>query len=337
MPSARETYAALVTDIIQQLEAGVMPWRRPWAVQRPVNLYTRKAYTGINVLALMNSAARNGYRSPSWITENQALDRGGRILPSELDAPTFIAMMYTTKFTVLSKTGAPVVLRRLTGRSFPVYNLEQTRGLGRLEPAARNLDLWNQGCERIVEAWADAPPITYNQTGACYWPAEDKIGMPDFEQFHSSAAYYATLFHEMIHATGHAKRLNRSGVRAPYPDRTDSLYATEELVAELGSAFLCSDAGIGNASLQDNASYISSWLGALSENRNIFFFAAWLAERACDHVLARVTGGKREDGSKLVGDAAPNTTAQRSKLATVAPGANEATTVNPSHADRRAA
>ena len=337
MPSARETYAALVTDIIQQLEAGVMPWRRPWAVQRPTNLYTRKAYTGINVLALMNSATRRGYRSPSWITENQALDRGGRILPSEIDDPTFIAMMYTTKFTVLSKAGAPVVLRRLSGRSFPVYNLEQTRGLGRLEPAARNLDLWNQGCERIVEAWTGAPPIVYNQTGACYWPVEDKIGMPDLEQFHSSAAYYATLFHEMIHATGHPSRLNRGGVRPPYPDPHDSLYATEELIAELGSAFLCSDAGIGNASLQDNASYISSWLGALSENRTHFFFAAWQAERACEHVLGRVAPGKRMGNSKLVDDATPNTTAERRKLATVAPDAKEATTANPGHADRRAA
>lgn len=293
MPSARETYAALVADIIERLQAGVLPWRRPWVVERPTNLFTRKPYSGVNVLALMNAAEQRGFRSSSWITERQALDRGGRILPSEVKRPAHIAMLYMRSFTVSSTNGQSVQVRRLSGRSFPVYNLEQTRGLGRLEPPAPTLQLWNHACERLVENWKTGPRLVTDPSRARYRPAEDVIAIPEPSLFESSSAYYATLFHEMIHATGHPSRLARRSLNDPTRRFGSDSYAFEELVAELGSAFLCSEAGIGNVGLQDSAAYIDSWLKALSGDRNRLFLAAFLAERACDLVLGRVTGGRR--------------------------------------------
>lgn len=293
MPSGREAYSAIVSAVLGQLEQGVMPWRRPWVVQRPTNLFTRKPYTGINVLALMRAAEVRGFRSSSWITANQARRRGGRILDAEVDRPAYVAMMYMTTFVATTRHGERIPVRRLTGRCCPVYNLEQTRGLGRLEPAAPNLLLWNHACEDIVRSWGDAPRVVPDRAAAFYRPSDDVVAMPDASQFSTSAAYYATLFHELVHATGHRSRLARwtgsdAGMRFG-----EEGYAFEELVAELGSAFLCSEAGIGNVGCQDNAAYIDSWLRVLRKDRGKLFLAAFQAERACDLVLGRVTGGRR--------------------------------------------
>ena len=294
MPSAPETYAALVTAILAQLERGEMPWRRPWAFDRPGNLFTRRSYTGINVLALMLAAQERGYRSSLWTTATQAMERGGRVLAGELERPVHIAMMYMKSFTTTSGRGQRVVVRKLAGRSYPVYNLEQTRGLGRLVRPGRNLELWNLECDRIVRAWPGAPRLVPDPERAFYRPADDVVAIPDRDCFESDSRYYATLFHELIHATGHPTRLNRESFRSPAIDFGSEAYAFEELVAELGAAFLCSETGIGNATMQDNAAYIGGWLKVLRRDRKKLFLAAFLAERACDLVLGRVSGGKRE-------------------------------------------
>ena len=156
MPTGPETYAALVTAILAQLERGEMPWRRPWAVERPSNIFTRRNYSGLNVLALMLAAQERGYRSSLWTTEIQARERGGHVLAGELAHPVHIAMMYMKSFTATSKSGQRIDVRKLAGRSYPVYNIEQTRGLGRLVRPGRNLELWNLECERLVSAWQDA-------------------------------------------------------------------------------------------------------------------------------------------------------------------------------------
>lgn len=303
MPSARDTYQSLVLSIVAELEKGVMPWRRPWVVQRPSNLFTRKPYTGINVLALMHAAEQRGFRSASWLTECQARRRGGHVLAAETGRPASIVMLYTRPQAVTSRGGERKVVRVLTGRSFPVYNLEQTRGLGRLEEVAITLDLFHQGAERLAGGWNGAPAVIADPSRAFYSATRDLIAMPDRSQFDSGGAYFATLFHEMIHATGHPSRL----ARETFLDGKDKFgteeYAFEELIAELGAAFLCSEAGIGNVGLQNNASYIESWLTVLRRDRNKLSLAAFLAERASDLVLGRVSGGVRNAAGDEQGQA----------------------------------
>jgi len=294
MPTAPETYSALVLDILDELERGEMPWRRPWAVEKPSNLFTRRNYSGINALALMLAAQRRGYRSSVWTTAIQARERGGYVLPDELDRPVHIAMMYMRSFVTTSKSGQRVTVRKLAGRSYPVYNLEQTRGLGRLVRPGRNLELWNLQCDRLVREWKDAPRVVAHPDRAFYRCREDVIAIPDRDCFESDSHYYATLFHELIHATGHPARLNRESFRPPGADFGSEVYAFEELVAELGAAFLCSETGIGNATMQDNAAYIGAWLKTLRRDKRKLFLASFLAERACDLVMGRVSGGRRD-------------------------------------------
>jgi len=297
MPSARDTYRTLVHSIVAELERGVMPWRRPWVVERPSNLFTRKPYTGINVLALMHAAQQRGYRSASWLTECQARRRGGHVLATEVLRPASIVMLYMRSQTVTARHGQHKVARILTGRSFPVYNLEQTRGLGRLEEPAATMDLFHQGAERVAGGWKGAPAVIADSARAFYSATRDVIAMPGRGQFGNGGAYFATLFHEMIHATGHPSRLGRETFLDGKGDFGTEAYAFEELIAELGAAFLCSEAGIGNVGLQDNAAYIESWLTVLRRDRNKLSLAAFLAERASDLVLDRVSGGQRVAGN----------------------------------------
>lgn len=298
MPSSQAAYAELVDTVLQRLSEGVMPWREPWTAASPANLYTRREYQGVNRLLLRTTAIQRGYGSPYWVTVRQAQLRGGHVIPGELSRPVMACSMRWRTYTFTDAKGRPVQRWGLSGRSFALYNFEQTRGLGRLVPDASNLDFWTPTeAERIVANWKDGPVRFVHPDRAFYRPLEDRIGMPDRANFDSSDAYHATLFHEMVHATGHPSRCARfpsDGRGLPFGSPE---YAFEELVAELGAVFLCGEAGIANRGLQDNAAYLGSWLEVLSDDRRQLFVAASLAEKACDTILGRKPRAAGEDSA----------------------------------------
>lgn len=171
-------------------------------------------------------------------------------------------------------------------RHFIVFNVEQIEGasiepLPRAQPVARI-----ETAEAVVESMPSPPKLAVHSTSAFYRPADDLVAMPRIESFQSADSYYATLFHELSHATGHPSRLNRPGVAQTTHFGSED-YSREELVAELASAFVCAEIGLDNSLIADSASYISGWLDALRRDPKAVVLASTQARRAADYILAR--------------------------------------------------
>lgn len=234
-----KVYEIVTEQILEQLEQGVVPWSRPWKDDglAPANLATGRAYRGIYVLLL-------GFRAgstPWWLTFRQAKALGGRILRGAKSAPVVFWRWAEKKDP---KTGEEIAGEDGTAERFPVlryyrvFNLDQAEGIpesripeiggGTVEPVAE--------AERIVSGFPSPPTIEHRaQPRACYAPASDTVTMPPREVSDSTTGYYSTLFHELAHSTGHARRLGRPSFERNHaaPFGSDE-YAREELVAELG-------------------------------------------------------------------------------------------------------
>ena len=177
-------------------------------------------------------------------------------------------------------------------RYYSVFNVEQCDGIShaRLEAEHDEPAPFNpiESAERIVASYPKPPSISEDGRGSAYYrPATDSIRMPERETFDSEAHFYATLFHEMAHSTGHESRLSRAGITNPIRHASHE-YSQEELVAEMGAAFLTAEAGIDAEVLMDNsAAYVASWLKALRNDKKLVVFAAAQAQKAVDHILDR--------------------------------------------------
>ena len=265
----RQTVYEQITDrIISMLEAGTVPWRKPWNVQTglPRNLVTKKAYRGINTFLLHAMS----YESPYWLTFRQAQELGGTVRKGEKACP----VVFWRQLEVEDKESHEIEKIPML-RFYYVFNTAQVDGL-------KNIPV-------IVALMPKRPEIKHGLAKAFYSPGVDIVAMPDRARFDTEAGYYATLFHELTHATGHASRLNR-------PTLTESAgfgsnpYCREELVAELGAAFLCGHAGIENT-IQNSAAYLQNWLEALQNDNKLIVQAAAQAQKAADFIL----GTKFED------------------------------------------
>lgn len=263
-------YEAIFNKIVQALEAGVIPWKQPWSTVRPQNAKTGRPYNGINFFVLSMSK----FSDPRWMTYNQARELGGLVRKGEKSTPIVF-------WTIIKKDDAA------TGKekSFPVlkyfnvFNVEQIDGL-ELEPLAENTPKDKiDAAELIVEGYLDMPAINKSNRAA-YSPSLDVLLMPEMSAFKTSEDYYATLFHEMAHSTGHESRLNRK-LDTSFGNEN---YSQEELIAEFTSAMLCSVAGIDNT-LNDSAAYIAGWLKALKNDKNMLVHAASKAQKAADYIL----------------------------------------------------
>jgi antirestriction protein ArdC len=281
-------YEVVTTRIIAQLEAGTVPWRRPWPLA--ANLISRKAYRGINRLLL---GSCDSYSSPYWLTFKQALALGGNVRKGEHGA-----MVVFWKDTSAkpggdddSETGgaddSETTRRRFILRYYYVFNIEQCEKIpaDKIPAAPDGADV-DAAAEAIAARYlADGgPELVHGGARACYSVLADRVQMPARDIFSGTAEYYSTLFHELTHSTGHAKRLAREelGKMAAFGE-TD--YAAEELTAELGSAMLCSVAGVEPQAVQDNqAAYIAGWLQALRNDPRAVVTAASRAQRAADYI-----------------------------------------------------
>lgn len=272
---SRDIYQEVTDRIIAALEQGTAPWVRPWrnnpaAAGMPYNAATGRHYNGVNVLLLWMTGSANGYATPGWMTFKQAKERGAYVRKGEHGTQ----VVYWDRRQVEDKD-KPGELKTVPFlKIFTVFNVAQIEGLKTAEP----LPLL-AGPEH-VEAFLANTGATIRHAGnsAFYNRRDDLIVLPTREQFQSLADYYATALHELTHWTGHESRLARDlGGRFG-----SESYAAEELVAEMGAAFLCASLGI-EGKLQ-HPSYIEHWLKVLRQDKRAIFTAAKHATSAADYL-----------------------------------------------------
>lgn len=274
MPS-HNTYEEVTNRIVELLEAGTIPWRKPWRTGSPRSLMTDRPYRGVN--ALMLSAAP--YESPYWVTFDQARLRGGYVKRGEKSWPLVFWKVVEQK----DKTSGETVDSYPVLRRWSIFNVEQCEGLAYPRPEPRPFNDIAQA-ECIVAAMPNLPTILHEGGNrAFYRPSKDTVFMPVKARFDSEPEYYSTLFHELTHSTGHPTRLNRPDVMTP-AFGTDP-YAKEELVAEMGAAMLCSQAALAPATLENSAAYIGGWLQMLRDDHRLVVQAAAAAQKAADFIL----------------------------------------------------
>ena len=282
----QKIYEKITDKLVGLLKSGTVPWRKPWkAASWPKNLTTGRRYTGINAVIL----ALSPFSSQYWVTFRQAKRLGGYVNRGEKG--NWVTFYQVIEKTIIDQdTGDEVVKRIPVIRDYCVFNVEQCSGLNHSRLQAEKIERFTaeqkiEAAETVIDGWKNKPPIAHGGNRAFYRPATDEIQIPNQCQFSSTEEYYSTLFHECTHATGHDSRLSRDGITkvAAFGDET---YSREELVAELGAAFLCGECGIERSQIIENsAAYLQSWIKVLKGDSRLAVVAASEAQKAADYIL----------------------------------------------------
>lgn len=289
-PIRLSPYQEITNRIVAQLESGTAPWHKPWRTYAgqptaPRNLLSQKPYRGINALL----TAMSPYASPFWLTFKQAKDLGGHVNAGEKSTP--VVFWKFGQEETEDQPGENTTKTWAVCRLYHVFNFEQVTIPGlKLDTGATADKTFNPipECEGIVAGF-NGPTIAHGGDRAYYSPAADAVQMPNRAAFDSAEAYYGTLFHELSHATGHRSRLNRDGINAPH-FFGDAVYSKEELVAEMGAAFLSGHCGIEARTIENSASYCQSWVRVLKGDARLVLVAAGHAQKAADLILGAAAG-----------------------------------------------
>jgi antirestriction protein ArdC len=283
MPKYEKTdvYAEVTDRIIAALEEGTVPWRKPWSApgEAPRNPVSGTVYRGINPFLLELTASACGYSDPRWLTFKQAAGLNAKVRKGERST---LVVFWKMLRGVDERTGELRTIPML--RHYRVFNVAQIDGLD-LEPIGELADHEPiDACQSIIAGMPSRPTIGHGGNSAFYHPALDAVQLPELGSFVDPEAYYATAFHELVHATGHESRLDR-GLDGSHAFGSGE-YGKEELVAELGAAMICGQAGISPATVDRSASYIASWLRTLKADPKMLVGAAGKAQKAADWILA---------------------------------------------------
>ena len=277
-------YESITERIITALEAGVIPWKKEWRTSGktaglPYNLVSGAPYRGINVFSLLCS----GYAQNGWCTYKQAQSLGYQVRKGEKSSPVVFWKFPDRAAKLERPDAAPFA------RFYSVFNIEQLDGV----PAELPFDGVTfdpiEECERVVGDFmvsASHPTLSHGGDKAYFQPSRDHVQMPYRETFNNAGGYYATLFHEFAHSTGHPSRLDRKdGMGNTFGDEE---YSKEELTAEFASAFLCAETGCSNEERVTNSvAYIQSWIRKLKNDKAMAVQAAQRAQKAADFILLR--------------------------------------------------
>ena len=292
----RDIHAEITTAIIEGLEQGLsegkLPWNRELGGELPFNAVTGRAYRGGNCVNLWVLGSKRQYTSPNWATYKQWQTIGGQVSKGTKAVPIIVP--------VPIKQDDPDAEEKIRFVSANVFNQDQITGLeavpttdsagGEIADIAPNPITPHERAEELISA--SGAVINIGGIRAFYAPDKDAITMPDRARFvgtdtmSASEGWYSTALHELTHWTGHETRLNRCGIVKP--KRSKDEYAFEELIAELGAAFLCARTGITPMLRDDHIQYISTWIKNLQEDSRAIFKAASSADKAADFLWAKM-------------------------------------------------
>ncbi len=283
--SRKDVYAIVTERIIQQLEKGTVPWRQPWTdAGIPRNLISKRPYRGINVMLL----SMLGYEQNLFLTFNQVQELGGHVRKGEhghiVVFWSYLDAAQKGREEAETETGKRKVPYL---RYYMVFNVGQCEGIpqGKVPAITRATLSPIPVCEQIVQEMPMRPLVRHTGgQGAFYDAMHDYVNMPLFNSFESAEGYYAILMHELVHSTGHGSRVGRKDLFKMAEFNTLEAYSHEELVAEIGSCYLLSFAGITNRIAQ-SADYIKGWLSELKSDTKFIFSAATQAQKATDFIL----------------------------------------------------
>ena len=278
-------YEIVTSKIIECLNQGVVVWQKDWLSIPYSNYCTKKAYQGINRLLLFAQSIiqKKDFKSPYWLTWNQIKKLKASVLKGEKAS---IVIHYDSKIIeeeIINLDNEKKITEKKISfiKYYNVFNYEQTSGIPEIK---LNENEYKKACEEILNNMIEKPVIRYGINPA-YNPIGDFIIMPSINYFKSSNAYYSTIFHELIHWTGHKSRLARFNSE-PLKFGSD-IYSKEELIAELGSSFLCQITGIGKEIINNQASYIKGWLEVLNNDKRLIVTASSMAQKGVDYILLK--------------------------------------------------
>lgn len=306
-----DLYQQVTDKIVASLEQGVLPWRKPWRTAdklagslMPVNATTGRSYQGVNILLLWIAAEERGYTQNRWLTYLQAQQAGGQVRKGETGTLVVVYKPLERQAEdcsgnkLFDAEGEAVMEQRSMLKSLTLFNVAQCDGLPEQVAGLLPAPLSQEDFDTLTTPVCNDVITVINATGvqvtsmpqnrAFYRSSTDQIVLPLSGQFCTEADHWSTVLHELVHASGHKKRLDREGITSTSRKTGDPVYAFEELIAEMGSAFLCAVLGVYGEVQHD--SYINGWLKALKDDKRALFRACRLAREAAEYLLAPLNG-----------------------------------------------
>lgn len=273
------TYEAITNKMIEALEAGIIPWQRPWnPTDAPRNIRGTH-YRGVNKLLLQYEQIKQSYPRNIWLTPKQAIEMKGNFKGQKTTQVIFWKIGKAQD----AQTGEERTTFLL--RYYYVLNIAQVEGIDvPADPETTPIDPI-EAAEEVTRNMPNAPKVQHGGDSAFYTSRADYVQMPPMDTFKTSAGYYSTLFHELAHSTGHPTRLGRFT-----PDHNHHFgsadYSKEELIAEMTQNFVCSEIGI-DGDFRNSTAYIQSWIQVLKNDKTMLISAAAKAEKAADYIMNR--------------------------------------------------
>jgi antirestriction protein ArdC len=285
-----DVYEMVTNRIIELLEAGTVPWQKPWTdAGVPMNLISKRPYRGINLWLLLSLS----YERNLFLTWDQLKKIGGSVNQGEHGYIVIFWKNVKKQPEELGKDGHPKTVPML--RYYKVFNVEQCRDISKdliPELVKHEIDPILE-CEAIINTMPDSPLLIFTGKQAYYDVSKDHVVLPKLKSFKTGESYYSTLFHELVHSTGHEKRLGRKSI-TDMNEFGSEPYSIEELIAELGSAYLCSFTGILDKGIQNSVAYINGWLDKLKNDKRFIVQASGHAQRAVDCILNLVVAKEEQ-------------------------------------------
>ena len=276
-------------EVIAQLEQGKVPWQKPWtSYGLPKNYLSGRHYEGFNAFYLHYITEERHFTTPYFLTFRQAKELGGHVKKGEKGTPILYWKIREEKAGEKADEQAEEEKeqRKFVPFIWTVFNIDQIEGVDfALPEAAERTELQViEACQQVVEGYPlPRPHIGHGGTQAYYAPVSDRVQLPELKYFVSPYAYHATLFHELIHSTGHPQRLDRFTEKATRFGNED--YSKEELIAEMGASFLNAFTGIKEAVFENSVAYLQGWVSKFKDDKTMLIYASTRAFKAASYIL----------------------------------------------------
>jgi antirestriction protein ArdC len=277
----KETMQRITENVVAKIEKDGLKWLKTWkgGFKLPKNLESKKDYRGFNILSCLFTMDRLGTSNPYFLTFNQINKLKASIKQGEKGTPIVYYRMLERK-EENEETGEDETRRWPMLRYYYVWNITQTTISIKEEEKPERIVNINETCEEFINRYADKPEILKGHYNPCYSPEKDQVMMPFDKDFINDSMRYQTLFHELVHSTGHEKRLNRN-IKNNF-GATD--YGKEEIVAELTTIFICNLASIERETQENSEAYIAGWVKKIRENPQVLLKTMTESQKIIDYM-----------------------------------------------------